>query len=86
MAPLEPTQVQAPSNTGAMIGAASSALGAIGGFMGNQAPDPGPMFGGGGASDILNSNVDYNIGTSPSFSGNWMDMSSYVGGSSFFGS
>ena len=38
-APLEPAQLDTPSSTGAMIGAASSILGGIGSFMGNMAPN-----------------------------------------------
>jgi hypothetical protein len=62
-APLEPAQLDTPSSAGAMIGAASSVLGAVGGFMGNAAPDPGPVFGAdmGLGGPGLNSNIDYNI-------------------------
>ena len=35
-----------------MIGAATSVLGAVGGFMGNAAPNPGPMGGFGGSADL----------------------------------
>jgi hypothetical protein len=83
--PLAPTQLATPSATGAMIGAASSIMGGIGSFMGNTPPDPGNMFGG-GAPDILNSNVDFNVGATP-FGGNYGSTSSYMTsmGSSFFG-
>jgi hypothetical protein len=85
--PLAPTQLATPSAAGAMIGAASSVLGAVGGFMNNQAPNPGDMFGGGGgAPDLLNSNIDFNIGSTP-FGGNYTSTPSFMGsmGSSFFG-
>lgn len=63
MEPLAPTQLDTPSSAGAMIGAASSVLGAVGGFMGNAAPDPGPVFGAdmGLGGPGLNSSIDYNI-------------------------
>ena len=45
---LEPTQVEAPSSTGMMLGIGNSILGGVGSVMSNMAPDPGNLPGGGG--------------------------------------
>ena len=51
-APLEPAQVATPSSTGLYDWSSTSVLSAVGGFMGNAAPDPGPMGGFGGGADL----------------------------------
>ena len=44
---LEPTQHSGPSSAGMMMGIGNSILGGVSSFMGNMAPDPGNMGGGG---------------------------------------
>ena len=66
----EPVQNAGPSSAGMMLGIGNSILKGIGGFMGNAAPDPGNMFGGGDTGstgfsgfDLGSSSVNFNAPT-----------------------
>ena len=83
--PLEPAQLSGPSSAGMMLGIGNSILGGIGSIASNMAPDPGPIGDAGAAPDLSgnygavsdyvsgfggwNSNIDYNLDITPSFSG-----------------
>ena len=74
----EPTQATGPSSAGMMLGIGNSILKGVGSFMGNMAPDPGNMFGGGGGTGGFN----YTMPTAPV---NYSAPSLMTSGTNFFG-